>query len=179
MNTNLKEIFLKALEIRFKENKHRHRHLDWQTVLKKLADHPDKIQILFRMEETGGEPDVVDFEDSEICFVDCSKESPKGRRSFCYDDEALQKRKENKPANSAINFCKELGIELLTEQQYHFLQSLEAFDLKTSSWIKTPKKIRNLGGALFCDRRYETIFTYHNSAESYYSTRGFRGLLMI
>ncbi len=176
-----KNQLLETIQTRFEKNMHRHPNLKWEEVSKILEEKSEKLWSLFQMEETGGEPDVVELQgfSKEIVFVDCSAESPKGRRSFCYDREALDKRKEHKPANSAIDAATEMGAEILTEEQYRALQNLEKFDLKTSSWIKTPENIRKLGGALFCDRRYDTVFTYHNGAESYYAARGFRVVLKI
>lgn len=172
---------LKVLQARFEKNSNRHKGIKWSDVQSKLEANSGKLWSLYRMEETGGEPDVVgvDKKTGEYIFYDCAAESPAGRRSFCYDHEALEKRKENKPANSAMNIAAEIGIEILTETQYRELQQLGAFDLKTSSWIITPADIRKLGGALFCDRRYNTVFTYHNGAESYYAARGFRGCLRV
>ncbi len=172
---------LSILEKRFLENKNRHLGIKWSEILQKLEKNQEKLEILDKMEESGGEPDVVIFDKNskEICFVDCSTESPKGRRSFCYDREAWEKRKEHKPENTAIDFAKEIGIEILDEEKYRNLQELGNFDLKTSCWILTPEKIRKLGGALFCDRRFDTVFTYHNGAESYYAARGFRGLIKL
>ena len=172
---------LSILEKRFLENENRHLGIKWSEILQKLEKNQEKLEILDKMEESGGEPDVVIFDKNskEICFVDCSTESPKGRRSFCYDREAWEKRKEHKPENTALDFAKEIGIEILDEEQYRKLQELVNFDLKTSSWIKTPEKIRKLGGALFCDKRFDTVFTYHNGAESYYAARGFRGLIKL
>ena len=175
------EELLIILEKRFEKNKHHHPKIEWEKVKEKVKANPAKLFSLNEMEEMGGEPDVVDFNNKtgEFMFYDCSPESPKGRRSLCYDREALDTRKEHKPANTAVDLAKEIGIELLTEEQYRSLQEIEEFDLKTSSWIKTPEKIRNLGGALFCDRRYDTVFVYHNGAESYYAARGFRGCLHV
>ncbi|CAN5626528.1 DUF4256 domain-containing protein [soil metagenome] len=172
---------LKTLQIRFEKNMNRHKGLEWTKVKKKLEANSDKLWSLDEMEATGGEPDVVDFDKKtgEYIFYDCSAESPKERRSFCYDPEALEKRKEHKPADSAINMAAEMGIELLTAEQYRALQLLGKFDLKTSSWVMTPANIRKLGGAIFCDRRYDTVFMYHNGADSYYAARGFRGSLKI
>ena len=172
---------LTALQTRFEKNTKRHKGITWASVLVKLEASPDKLWSLNEMEETGGEPDVVgvDKKTGEIIFYDCSPESPKGRRSVCYDHEALEKRKENKPANSAVQMASDMGVELLTEEQYRQLQQLGEFDLKTSSWIKTPADIRQLNGALFCDRRYNTVFLYHNGAESYYGARGFRAMLRV
>lgn len=172
---------LSILKTRFEKNMPRHVGLEWAKVQARLEENPEKLQSLDKMEETGGEPDVVAFDSKtgEFIFYDCAAESPKGRRSICYDHEALESRKEHKPANSAINMAYELGIEILTEEQYRQLQELGKFDTKTSSWVKTPAAIRKHGGAIFCDRRYEHIFTYHNGAESYYAARGFRGLLRV
>jgi len=172
---------LKTLRSRFEKNMHRHKSLDWDKVRAKLEGNPEKLWSLNQMEITGGEPDVVGYDknSSEFIFYDCSPESPKERRSLCYDHEALEARKEHKPADSAMNMAEEMGIELLTEEQYHTLQQFGKFDMKTSSWVKTPGAIRKLGGALFCDRRYDHVFTYHNGAESYYAARGFRGLLRV
>ena len=159
----------------------RHRGLDWTEVQAKLEAIPEKLWSLHEMEETGGEPDVVayDQKSGEYVFCDCSAESPKGRRSLCYDREALEARKEHKPENSAVDVAAAMGIELLAEEQYRELQKLGNFDSKTSSWVKTPFHIRKLGGALFCDRRYDAVFVYHNGAESYYAARGFRGSLRV
>jgi len=175
------EELLKVLENRFQKNPDRHKGINWTQVRTKLEAHPEKLATLYEMELTEGEPDVVsiDQKTDEIIFFDCSTESPKGRRSLCYDEMALKSRKEYKPKNSTIQMATEMGINLLTEKQYRELQMLGEFDLKTSSWIITPPNIRNLGGALFCDRRYNTVFTYHNGAESYYAVRGFRGCLRV
>jgi hypothetical protein len=172
---------LGALKARFEKNMNRHRGVEWPKVQAKLEANAEKLWSLHEMERTGGEPDVVghDKKTSEYIFYDCSAESPKGRRSFCYDREALESRKEDKPKNSAMDMAAAMGIELLTEEQYGELQQLGNFDTKTSSWVKTPPAIRKLGGALFCDRRYDTVFVYHNSAESYYAARGFRGWLRV
>lgn len=172
---------LNVLETRFENNTNRHKDIEWSKVKAKLEANPDKLWSLDEMERTEGEPDVVGFDKntSEYIFYDCAAESPKGRRSICYDHEALEKRKENKPANSAINMAEEMGIELLNEQQYKGLQQLGKFDSKTSSWIATPADIRKLGGAIFSDFRYNTVFIYHNGADSYYAARGFRGLLKV
>jgi len=172
---------LKTLKTRFEKNMKRHKGLDWATIQTKLEANTEKLWSLNAMEETGGEPDVVGFDKKagEYIFYDCSAESPKERRSICYDHEALEKRKEHKPADSAINMAADMGIELLTEEEYRQLQQLGTFDTKTSSWIVTPADIRKLGGALFCDRRYNTVFTYHNGADSYYAARGFRGSLKV
>ena len=170
-----------ALKARFEKNMNRHQGLDWAPLQAKLEASPDKLWSLHEMETTGGEPDVIGRgrPTGEHLFVDCSAESPKGRRSVCYDREALDSRKEHKPANSAMDMAAAMGIEILTEEQYRELQKLGEFDTKTSSWVKTPAAIRKLGGALFCDRRYDTVFVYHNGAESYYAARGFRGLLRV
>lgn len=175
------EEFLEVLKKRFEKHAHRHQGMDWKTIQTQVESQPEKLQALMEMENTGGEPDVVAIGNSEeeIMFVDCSPESPKGRRSICYDQEALLARKKFPPANSAVNMAAEMGIELLTEEEYRALQEIEEMDLKTSSWVKTPAKIRELGGALFCDRRYKTTFVYHNGADSYYGARGFRGLLRL
>jgi hypothetical protein len=173
------EVLLKTLKARFEKNINLHKGLEWAKVQAKLEANPEKLRSLYEMEETGGEPDVVgyDTKTGEYIFYDCSAESPKGRRSICYDHEALEARKEHKPGDSAINMANEMGIEILTEEQYKELQQLGKFDLKTSSWVKTPPDIRKLGGAIFCDRRYNTVFVYHNGADSYYAARGFRGSL--
>jgi Protein of unknown function (DUF4256) len=172
---------LMALKARFEKNDKRHKKLDWAGVEAKLKANADKLWSLHEMERTGGEPDVIghDKKTGEYIFYDCSPESPAGRRSICYDREALDARKEHKPANNALDMAAAMGIELLTEEQYRALQELGKFDLKTSSWIETPPAIRKLGGALFCDRRYDTVFVYHNGAESYYAARGFRGSLRV
>ena len=176
-----KEKLLSTLQTRFGKNKDRHKSIKWEDVLAKLESNPAKLWSLNEMEATGGEPDVVDLgkKNDEYIFIDCSAESPNGRRSFCYDAEALKARKENKPKNSAVAKAKEMGVELLSEEDYRALQELGTFDLKTSSWIQTPAAIRKLGGALFCDRRYDHVFVYHNGAESYYASRGFRGSLRV
>ena len=172
---------LKTLKTRFEKNSNRHKGVEWANVQAKLEANPEKLWSLNEMEASGGEPDVVGYDKKtdEYIFYDCSAESPKGRRSVCYDGEALASRKENKPDDSAIEMAAAIGIELLTEEQYRQLQKLGNFDLKTSSWVKTPADIRELGGALFCDRRYNTVFVYHNGAESYYAARGFRGSLKV
>lgn len=172
---------LSALKTRFEKNLARHKGLVWVKVQARLGAHPEKLRSLYEMEKTGGEPDVVglDKKSGEYIFYDCSAESPSGRRSLCYDRAALESRKEHKPKNSAVNMAATMGIELLTEKQYRELQKLGSFDTKTSSWVNAPTDIRKLGGALFCDRRYDTIFVYHNGAESYYAGRGFRGLLRV
>ncbi|MDF2720967.1 MAG: hypothetical protein K0Q59_642 [Paenibacillus sp.] len=175
------EGILQTLKARFAKNMKRHPGLEWANVQAKLEAHSDKLWSLHEMESTGGEPDVVehDSKTGAYIFYDCSAESPKGRRSLCYDREALESRKEHKPQTSAADMAAEMGIELLTEEQYRGLQKLGAFDLKTSSWVETPASIRKLGGAIFCDRRYDTVFMYHNGAESYYAARGFRGSLKV
>jgi hypothetical protein len=172
---------LGILKARFEKNMPRHKGLDWASIQQKLEAQPEKLWTLGQMEITGGEPDVIgqDKKTIEYIFFDCSAESPKGRRSLCYDHEALESRKENKPANSAVNMAADMGIELLTEEQYRELQRSGDFDTKTSSWVLTSADIRKLGGAVFCDRRYSTVFLYHNGAESYYAARGFRGSLRI
>ncbi len=175
------EVLLKTLKTRFEKNMPRHKDITWDKVYEKLVNNSEKFWSLNEMEETGGEPDVVGYDKvtDKFIFYDCSAESPKGRRSLCYDSEALESRKEYKPNDSAMNMAAAMGIELLTEGEYRELQKLGYFDLKTSSWVKTPNDIRKLGGAIFCDRRYNTVFTYHNGAESYYAARGFRGSLKI
>lgn len=175
------EELLKTLKARFEKNKNRHKGIEWDKVEAKLKANADKLRTLNEMEATGGEPDVVGYDKKtgEYIFYDCAAESPKGRRSICYDGEALASRKEHKPDDSAINMANEIGIEILTEEEYRELQTLGNFDTKTSSWVKTPANIRKLGGAIFCDRRYDTVFLYHNGAESYYAARGFRGSLRV
>ena len=177
------EELIKTLKARFEKNNNRHKGLEWETLQAKLnsGSTGEKLWSLHEMERTGGEPDVIglDNKTGEYLFCDCSTESPKGRRSVCYDREALESRKEFKPATNAIDMAAAMGIELLTEEQYRELQKLGNFDTKTSSWVKTPAEIRILGGALYCDRRYDHVFVYHNGAESYYAVRGFRGLLRI
>jgi hypothetical protein len=175
------EELLRALKARFEKNMDRHKGLEWARVQAKLEANAEKLWSLNEMEKTGGEPDVVDHDKKtgEYIFCDCAAESPKDRRSLCYDREALDSRKENKPKNNAMDMAAAMGIELLTEDQYRGLQKLGEFDTKTSSWVKTPAAIRKLGGALFCDRRFNTVFLYHNGAESYYAARGFRGSLRV
>ena len=175
------EALYAVLKKRFTSNMHRHPNLTWDHVQAKLENNPERLWSLLQMELTGGEPDVVAYDENtgEYTFFDCSAESPKQRRSICYDEEALASRKENKPKSSALGMVSELGISLLNEDQYRFLQSLEKVDTKTSSWIETPDKIRSLGGALFGDYRYDTVFIYHNGAESYYAARGFRAAFKI
>ena len=176
-----REELLRALKARFEKNMDRHQGLEWAKVQARLDANAEKLWSLCEMERTGGEPDVVDHnkKTGEYIFYDCSAESPKGRRSLCYDREALESRKENKPKDNAMDMATAMGIELLTEEQYRNLQNLGEFDTKTSSWLHTPSKIRELGGALFCDRRFDTVFVYHNGAESYYAARGFRGSLRV
>src|ERR1700682_3943904 len=176
-----REELLNTLTARFEKNMNRHKGLEWARVQAKLEAHTGRLWSLNEMERTGGEPDVVEFdkETGEYIFYDCSAESPKGRRSVCYDGEALESRKEHKPKNNAIDMAAAMGIELLTEEQYRELQELGDFDTKTSSWVQTPTAIRELGGALFCDRRYDHVFVYHNGAESYYAGRAFRGSLRV
>jgi len=175
------EELLKVLKDRFEKNMNRHKGLEWGKIQAKLAENTEKLWSLNEMEKTEGEPDVVGFDEerNEYIFIDCSQESPKGRRSVCYDQEALESRKKHKPENSAINMATSMGIELLTEDQYRELQKLGKFDMKTSSWVQTPADIRKLGGALFCDFRYGNVFVYHNGADSYYAARGFRGSLRV
>ncbi len=172
---------LETLKIRFEQHKNRHQGMDWASVEAKLKAQPQKLWSLNQMEETGGEPDVVGYDKKtgEYLFYDCADETPKDRRSVCYDQEALNSRKEHKPKNSAVGMATEMGIELLTEEQYRELQKLGKFDTKTSSWLKTPAEIRKLGGAIFADFRYSNVFVYHNGAESYYAVRGFRGSLKV
>jgi hypothetical protein len=181
LSTKQREELLGILKARFDKNMSRHKGLEWAKVQTKLEANAEKLWSLSEMERTGGEPDVVSFDKKagEYVFYDCSAESPKGRRSVCYDRAALDARKENKPKDSALDMAAAMGIELLTEEQYRELQKLGEFDLKTSSWIQTPADIRKLGGALFCDRRYNTVFLYHNGADSYYAARAFRGSLKV
>ncbi len=181
INAKQQEELFGVLKARFEKHMNRHPRLAWENVQARLAANPEKLWSLSEMERTGGEPDVVGVnkQTGEYVFYDCSAESPKGRRSICYDREALESRKEHKPENNAVEMAAAMGIELLTEEQYRELQQLGSFDLKTSSWVITPAKIRKLGGALFCDRRYDTVFVYHNGAESYYAARGFRGSLWV
>lgn len=175
------EELINTLQVRFEKNTSRHEGLDWANVQSKLEANREKLWSLHEMEATGGEPDVVGYDANtdEFIFYDCSAESPKGRRSLCYDREAWESRKNHKPENTAMDVAKDMGIELLTEEQYRQLQELGKFDLKTSSWVQTPDNIRKLGGAIFCDRRYDMVFMYHNGAESYYAARGFRGSLRV
>ncbi len=188
MNTDKKKLsveqrdsLLKTLKARFEKNATRHRNVEWTAVQTKLEASTEKLWSLNEMERTGGEPDVVGRDEAtgEYIFFDCSEQTPAGRRNLCYDPQALESRKEHKPGGSAIGLAADMGIELLTEEETRGLQKLGSFDTKTSSWVKTPPKIRKLGGALFCDRRYDTVFVYHNGAESYYSGRGFRGSLRV
>ncbi|HEY8937920.1 MAG TPA: DUF4256 domain-containing protein [Cyclobacteriaceae bacterium] len=181
LSSEQREELILTLQARFEKNMKRHKGIDWPKVRAKLEATPDKLWPLYEMERTGGEPDVTghDKKTGEYIFYDCSAESPKGRRSLCYDHEALESRKEHKPENSAVQMASDMGVELLTEEQYRDLQQLGEFDTKTSSWVQTPAPIRKLGGAIFCDRRYNHVFVYHNGAESYYAARAFRGLLKI
>ena len=181
LSTEQRNELIRTLKSRFEKNLNHHLGLEWNKIQDKLEVRIDKLWSLHEMERTGGEPDVMSYDkqSGEYVFIDCSAESPKGRRSVCYDREALELRKEHKPENNAVEMAASMGIELLTEEHYKELQKLGNFDTKTSSWIKTPPEIRKLGGALFCDRRYNHVFTYHNGAESYYAARGFRGLLKI
>ncbi|WP_208646810.1 DUF4256 domain-containing protein [Pedobacter jejuensis] len=181
MSIQQNEELFNILKIRFEKNMTRHENIEWAEVQSKLEANAEKVKSLGEMEITGGEPDVIAYnkETNEYIFFDCSAESPKGRRSICYDHEALESRKEYKPQNSAINMAADMGIEILDEEQYRYLQQLGKFDTKTSSWVKTPNQIRKLGGAIFCDCRYDNVFTYHNGAESYYAGRGFRGSLKV
>jgi len=181
LSSKQREELVGALRVRFEKNMKRHKGLDWTSVQAKLDAKTEKLWSLNEMENTGGEPDVVGFDKKtgEYVFNDCSAESPKGRRSLCYDRAALDARKENKPANSAVDLAAAMGVELLSEEQYRALQKLGSFDSKTSSWVETPADIRKLGGALFCDFRYGTVFLYHNGADSYYAARGFRASLRV
>jgi hypothetical protein len=181
LSAEQRKAVLGALKARFEKNVNRHKGLDWAKVQAKLEANAEKLWSLSEMEQTGGEPDVIghDKKTGEYIFYDCAAESPKDRRSLCYDREALESRKENKPKGNAVDAAAAMGIELLTEEQYRELQKLGEFDTKTSSWVKTPPKVRELGGALFFDRRFDTVFVYHNGAESYYAARGFRGSLRV
>jgi Protein of unknown function (DUF4256) len=176
-----REELMSTLKARFEKNIHRHQGIEWANVQAKLEANPEKLWSLYEMDRTGGEPDVVEHDEKkdEYIFYDCSAETPAGRRSLCYDREALESRKKHKPENSVIDVAASMGIELLTEEQYRSLQKLETFDKKTSSWVQTPTDIRKLGGALFCDWRYGHVFVYHNGADSYYAARGFRGALRV
>lgn len=181
LSNKQREELLRALQVRFEKNVNRHEGIEWAKVKAKLEANAEKLWSLSEMERTGGEPDVVghDKKTGEYIFYDCAAESPNGRRSLCYDREALESRKEHKPKNNVMDMAAAMGIELLTEEEYRELQKLGDFDSKTSSWVKTPSAIRKLGGALFCDRRFDTVFTYHNGAESYYAARAFRGRLRV
>jgi hypothetical protein len=181
LSVDQREELFKSVKLRFDKNMNRHKGLEWICIQAKLELNADKLWSLFEMERTGGEPDVVgyDNETDEYMIYDCSEESPKGRRNICYDQEALTSRKEHRPENSAVNMAADMGIDILTEEQYRELQKLGRFDMKTSSWVKTPPEIRELGGAVFCDYRYGKVFLYHNGASSYYGVRGFRGLLRV
>jgi len=181
MTAQERKKLLEMLKARFETHMHRHKGLDWAKVEARLDAKPASLKSLQEMEQTGGEPDVVAFDrkTGACTFVDCAAESPKGRRSVCYDGDALRSRKEHKPKNSALDMAKAMGIEILSEEEYRALQKLGEFDTKTSSWVKTPPEIRKRGGALFCDRRYGAVFVYHNGAESYYAARGFRGSLTV
>lgn len=176
LSENETDEILNILKARIQKNRFNLKDTDWNVIEQKLRANPEKLWSLEQMEKTGGEPDLIE-NSKELIFCDCSKESPSGRRSFCYDHEALLARKENKPQDSAVNAAQEMGIELLDEKQYRQLQTLDKFDEKTSSWIKTPDDVRKLGGSLFCDRRYDTVFLYHNGVQSYYAARGFRGVV--
>ena len=181
LSAQQRDALFATLEDRFKQNKARHKGIAWAAVKARLEKNPQKVRSLYEMERTGGEPDVTgqDKKSGEFIFVDCSPESPAGRRSLCYDREGLDSRKEHKPGNSAIDMASDMGIKLLTEEQYRELQKLGSFDAKTSSWLKTPEAVRQLGGALFGDFRYGNVFIYHNGAQSYYAARGFRGTLRV
>ena len=180
MKQSERDDLIQKLKSRFEKNMHRHKGVAWTAVQTKLERNRTALESLLAMEASGGEPDVIRKDKSgRVTFCDCSSESPTGRRSLCYDEEALDSRKENKPKGSAVEMAAEMGIDLLTEQQYRELQKLGEFDTRTSSWIQTPPDIRSLGGALFCDRRYDTVFVYHNGAQSYYAARGFRGMLSV
>ncbi|MES1046269.1 hypothetical protein BLX88_22645 [Bacillus obstructivus] len=181
LSSEQREKILTTLKARFEKNMNRHEGLEWANVQAKLETNAEKLWSLNEMEITGGEPDVINYDKKAdvYMFYDCSEQSPKGRRSVCYDRKALESRKEHKPKNNAMDMAADMGIEILTEEQYRELQKLGVFDTKTSSWVKTPANIRDLGGAVFCDRRYDTVFLYHNGAESYYASRGFRGSLMV
>lgn len=181
LSTDEKAEFLVLLEKRFEKHMERHKDLKWEEILRKLGKNPEKLESLHAMERTGGEPDVVyyDHEKDQYAFMDCVEETPAGRRSICYDEEALEKRKKNKPETSVESMAKDMGVTLLDEERYRLLQTVGEFDRKTSSWIRTPESVRKLGGALFGDRRYGRVFIYHNGADSYYGARGFRGILMV
>lgn len=181
LSADHRDELIRVLKTRFEKNMPRHKGIEWANVQAKLEAMAEKLWSLDEMESTGGEPDVIGYDEKtgEYLFCDCAPESPKGRRSLCYDRDAWESRKEFKPENNVVDVATEMGIELLTEEQYRALQELGKFDLKTSSWVKTPAEIRKHGGAIFCDRRYEHVFMYHNGAESYYAARGFRGLLRV
>lgn len=181
LSAEARKSLLETLRNRFEKNMKRHKGLEWSAIQRKLEANPEKLWSLNEMERTEGEPDVIgqDKKTGAYIFVDCAPESPKGRRSLCYDAAALKARKEHKPKDSAVNLAQAMGVDLLTEEQYRDLQKLREFDTKTSSWVKTPEAIRKHGGAIFCDRRYDHVFVYHNGAESYYAARGFRGILMV
>lgn len=181
LSSEQREELLRTLEARFNKNMNLHKDIEWAKVKTKLEANSEKLWSLNEMEMTGGEPDIVGYDKKtdEYIFCECSPESPKGRRSICYDREALESRKEHKPENNAIDLAAAMGIDILTEEQYRELQKLGNFDIKTSSWVKTPTNIRKLGGAIFCERRYDTVFVFHNGAESYYAARGFRGSLRV
>ncbi|RZJ69482.1 DUF4256 domain-containing protein [Flavobacterium sp.] len=181
LTPNEKEQIFATLKARFETNPDRHKNIDWEKVSEKLEVNPDKLWSLHEMERTKGEPDVIAFDEksNEYTFFDCSPESPAGRRSTCFDHEGQLSRKEHQPENNALDMAQKMGVEILSEDEYRHLQTLGKFDLKTSSWVKTPDKIRKLSGALFCDRRYDTVFTYHNGAQSYYAARGFRAKLIV
>jgi hypothetical protein len=181
LSTEQHSTLIKTLKARFEKNMNHHKDLEWDKVQSKIESDPKKMWSLYEMESTGGEPDVINYDakTNEYIFYDCSAESPKGRRSFCYDRQALESRKEHKPQNNVIDMAAAMGIEILTEEQYRELQQLGDFDMKSSSWIITPSEIRKLGGALFADFRYNTVFVYHNGADSYYAVRGFRGSLRV
>lgn len=181
LSTDQSDKLLATLRARFEKNMNRHKGIDWVKVQVRLETYPEKLWTLNEMERTGGEPDVVGYDKKkgEYIFYDCSAESPAGRRSLCYDRKALNDRKEFKPKNSAVDMAADIGIELLTEEEYREMQEIGEFDLKSSTWLKTPDEIRKLGGAIFCDRRYDHVFTYHNGADSYYAARGFRGSLKV
>lgn len=181
LSAEQREEILETLKSRFEKNIDRHKGLEWDKIRAKLEANTEKLWSLVEMERTGGEPDVVDYDEikDEYIYCDCSDQSPKGRRSVCYDREALESRKKHKPEYNVIDMAADMDIEILTEEEYRMLQNLGNFDTKTSSWVKTPSNIRKLGGAIFCDRRYDTVFVYHNGAESYYGVRGFRGLLRV
>jgi len=181
LSTKQRQELLETLQERFEKNMNRHKGVEWAKVSAKLEKNAEKLWSLSEMERTGGEPDVIAFDKKtgEYVFYDCAAESPKDRRSLCYDREALDARKENKPKGSAVDMAAAMGLEILSEGEYRELQKLGSFDIKTSSWVKTPPEIRKLGGAIFCDRRYDAVFTYHNGAESYYAARGFRGSLKV